>query len=554
MLFNKSSNFLLLGSLCLVLALPGCRTSPPDRVTAPNSSPAPVGQETLTYAIGTDITSLDPVRVTEDNPRLISTQVMQPLVDYDRDLKLIPVLAESWTSAQGGKEWRFKLRDKVFFQDDPCFNGKPRAVVASDVVYSLQRMLNPKTQTLGAFILSDVVEGAADFAAGKSTTVSGIVAEDEKTILFRLSKPYAQFPARLSLPFAAIVPKEAVEYYKDRWGRHPVGTGAFKFKSWDETTSQITLERNPNYWQKLSTNLKEVKFSIIKSEAAQLANFAQGKIDAFEMSPDISNQVFDSSGKPTPRFANTQIIREPSLKVQFVGFNFRNKVLKNKNFRLALNYAVNKEKLTQQVLNGLADPANGVLVSPLLGSDNTALYAQDIQKAKELLKTSGYKGEELTYITDNSTQSVAVAEFLQNQLAAIGVKIRIDKNPESVWVDKLTKGKFDLGKLYFAFDYPSPESGFSQFLTANFPPTGNNFLYYTNPKFDSLYNNSLKQTDVVKSGELFRQQNQIIREDAPWIFLYYPKRIVVARQGVKDLKINKLSFSLMLNEVTEEKK
>jgi peptide/nickel transport system substrate-binding protein len=203
-------------------------------------------------------------------------------------------------------------------------------------------------------------------------------------------------------------------------------------------------------------------------------------------------------------------------------------------------------------LSSLADPANGVLVPPLAGSDSIALYAQNAQKAKELLKASPYKGEELNYITDNSVQSVAVAEFLQSQLAEIGVKIRIDKNPESVWIDKLTKGKFDLAKLYFSFDYPSPDSGFSQFLTANFPPTGNNFVYYSNPKFDSLYSDSLKQADASKSGELFQQQNQIIREDAPWIFLYYPKRVIVVRQGVKDLKVNRLSFSLMLADVKRE--
>jgi oligopeptide transport system substrate-binding protein len=552
---RKTSFFFLIGSLCLALILPGCRTGSSDTAVSPSGTKTTTtAQEVLTYAISTDITSLDPVRVTEDNPRLISTQVMQPLVDYDQNLKLIPVLAESWTSSKDGKEWRFKLRDKVFFHDDPCFKGKPRAVVASDVVYSLQRMLDPKTQTLGAFILSDVVEGAADLAAGKSTGVAGIVAEDEKTVLFRLSKPYAQFPARLSLPFAAIVPKEAVEFYKDQWGRHPVGTGAFKFKSWDEATGQIVLDRNLNYWQQISTNLGKVVFSIVKSEAAQLAGFSQGKIDAFEMNPAISNQIFDSSGKPTTRYANAQIIRQPSLKVHFVGFNFRNKAVKDKNFRLALNYAVNKDKLTQQILNGLADPANGVLVPPLLGSDSKTLYPQDIQKAKDLLKSSAYKGEELTYITDNSTQSVAEAEFIQSQLAAVGVKIRIDKSPESVWLDKLTKGKFDLGKLYFAYDYPSPDSGFSQFLTANFPPTGNNFSYYSNAKFDSLYGESLKQSDAAKSSELFQQQNQIIRDDAPWLFLYFPKRIVVARQGIKDLKVNQLSFSLMLSDVKEEAK
>jgi peptide/nickel transport system substrate-binding protein len=150
------------------------------------------------------------------------------------------------------------------------------------------------------------------------------------------------------------------------------------------------------------------------------------------------------------------------------------------------------------------------------------------------------------YTTDNSTQSVAVAEFLQSQLAAIGIKMRIDKNPESVWVDKLTKGQFDLGKLYFAFDYPSPDNGFSQFLKFNFAPAGPNFLHYTNADFDHLYDQALQHTDSTKAAQIFRQLNQIVREDATWIFLYYPMRIIIVRKGIEGLKVNPLSFSLIL--------
>lgn len=530
-------------TLLAALALPGCRPTP-----QPNAPPT-VGGGTLTYAVGADITSLDPVRATEDAPRLVTAQVLETLVTYDDQLRLRPLLAESWEPLDGGREWRFRLRPNVRFHDDPSFGGQPRTVNSGDVVYSLQRMLDPKSQTLGAFILTDVVEGASAFSEGKSDAVPGLVAEDPLTVRVRLNKPYAQFPARLTLPFAAIVPKEAVSAYGDQWGTHPVGTGPYKFKSWDVGAGQILLERNAAYWGQVQTNLTEINFRILKSEAAQLTGFVQGGLDVFEVAPAISDQVLEGGERLNGRFAGARLLQTPTLKVHFVGFNFRNPVLRDKNFRLACNYAINKEALTRQVLNGMAIPANGVLPPGLPGAADGPLYQQDVERAKQLVQSSPYRGQELVYTTDNSTSSVAVAEALQSQLAAIGVKIRIDKNPESVWIDKLTKGSFDLAKLYFAFDYPSPDNGFSQFLKSNFAPTGPNFLYYTNGDFDSLYERTLQQGDPQQSAEEFRQLNQIVRDDAPWIFLYFPKRAIVIRGGVEGLKINPLSFSLYLTDV-----
>jgi oligopeptide transport system substrate-binding protein len=537
---GKSSFATLLATVMILSALiqPGCQPTP-----------QPAETKTFTYAVSADITSLDPVRATEDAPRLITAQVLETLVTYDDQLRLRPQLAESWEPLEGGKEWRFKLRPNVRFHDDPSFNGQHRTVNSGDVVYSLQRMLDPKSQTLGAFILTDVVDGAADFSEGKSGSVPGLIAEDALTVRIRLTKPYAQFPARLTLPFAAVVPKEAVAAHGDQWGTHPVGTGPFKLKSWDVANGQILLERNPTYWGQIQTNLTEVNFRILKSEAAQLTGFVQGGVDAFEISPAVADQVLEGGERLNSRFAGAGLLQTPTLKVHFVGFNLHNPILKDRNFRLACNYAINKDELTRQVLNGTAVPANGVLPPGLPGAADGPLYPQDVEKAKQLVQASPYRGQELVYTTDNSTSSVTVAEALQSQLASIGVKIRIDKNPESVWIDKLTKGSFDLAKLYFAFDYPSPDNGFSQFLTSNFAPTGPNFLFYTNANFDPLYEQTLQQSDPQQSAEEFRQLNQMIRDDAPWIFLYFPKRAIVIRGGVVGLKINPLSFSLLLTDV-----
>jgi peptide/nickel transport system substrate-binding protein len=490
---------------------------------------------------------LDPVRVTEDTPRLISQQVMETLVTYDENLQLQPLLAESWQMLEGGREWVFRIRSNVRFHDDPSFGGTPRFLTAGDVAYSLHRVLDPKTQTLGAFILSDVLEGAEDYASSKSAAVSGILVKDSRTIRFKLTKPYPFFPVRLSLPFCAVVPREAVERYGFQFGTHPIGTGRFRFRSWDLTNGEIQLESNPHYWRPSASALEGVTFRVMKSDTSLLADFAGGRLDTLEAGPTVFRQITDSEGRLKPQFSFARLTKVPTMTVHFVGFNFRNPLCRDKNFRLACNYAVDKEKLCDFVLGGLAAPANGPLPPELPGGDHQPLFQQDLERARKLLAASPYKGQELLYLTDNSTQSVAVAEFLQDQLGAIGIKIRIDKNPESVWVDKLTKGNFDLGKLYFAFDYPGSDNGLSQFLQTNFAPAGPNFLHYANREFDRIYDQAVREADPAAASSFFARLQGIVREDAPWIFLYSPLRILVVRGETEGIKINSLSFSLILD-------
>jgi peptide/nickel transport system substrate-binding protein len=534
----KFSIFLLIAAFLLVACQSGQK--------------AEIKPNVLTYAITSDITSLDPVRVTEDSPRLISTQVIETLVTFDENLKLTPLLAESWESKDAGREWIFKIRKGVYFHNDQCFKGRSRPVTAEDVAYSIKRMLNPKTKTYGAFILTDILKGAEEFLRGKTKDVEGIEVKDQYTIVFKLKKPYAQFPVRLSLPFAAVIPKEAVNYYGALFGQHPVGTGPFKFKAWDPAKGEILLELNKDYWRKKKTNLDEIHYLIMKSEATVLTSFLNGTIDAFEVSPAIARKVFMPDGSLREEFKGAGVIKMPVLTVHFVGFNFENPLLRDRNLRLACNYAIDKHALVE-LLNSMAVPANGPLVPPVMGSTNKELYPQNIEKAKALLKKTSYKGQELVYITDNSPTSVAIAEFLQESLKRLGIKIRIEKYPEAVWVDKLTKGEFDLGKLYYAFDYPSPDNGLAQFLSYNFAPSGPNFLHYVNKKFDKLYEKALTEMDSKKAEALYSQLNQIIREDAPWIFLYVPVRTILVQHNVKGLEINSLSFSLLLENIQKTK-
>jgi len=502
--------------------------------------PSPRAPKTLSVAVGSDITSLDPVRITEDAPRLIAMQVLETPVGFDERLHLRPLLAEGWESLNGGREWRFRIRRGVYFHEDPCLKGS-RTVTARDVAYSITRMLDPATGTLGAFILTDILEGAREFLERKSDRVSGIIVEDEQTLRFRLVRPYAYFPQRLTLPFAAVVPRECVEYYGNGFGTHPVGTGPYRFVSWDMTTGTVELERNPRYWREIPTNVRRLRFRILKTEAARLAALDRGEADVLEVSPELYEKLRHR--------ADVRFVRQPILKVYFVGFNFENPLLRDRNLRVAMNLAVDRAGLVRDVLGGLAVEATGPVPPPLPGAFGEPPYGYDPARARRLVRESGYDGTELVYMTDNSPTSMAVAEYLQDRLGAVGIRLRVDANPESVWIDKLVRGAFDLAFLYFALDYPSPDNVLSQFYSANFSPAGPNFFHYRNSEFDRLYERALGTTDEARAAELFRAMGRIIREDAPWIFLYYPERLLAVRRGVEGVKVNSLSFSLILEDV-----
>lgn len=499
--------------------------------------------QTFTYALDAEITSLDPIRATEDQPRLITTQVLETLVTYDEDLQLQPLLAESWERSDDARRWTFHLRPNVYFHEDDAFGGAARTVNAEDVVYSITRVVRDSI-SLGAWILSDVLAGLGE----DSTSALGARAQDSLTVVFDLRKPYAQFPARLALPFTAVVPREVVEARGDAFATHPIGTGPFQIAGSASSTDRVELVRNPRYWRDLDTNVDRVVFQTARANQTILADFLQGQVDAFELRPAAADQVLET-GELNARFESAQLLQVPLLKVHFVGFNFNDEINRDLDFRRAVNFAVNKEELTEQVLNGLAVPSTGPLPSGITGATDSMLYSYDPERARALLDQSGYEGQPIAYITDNSSESVAVAEYLERRLGEFGVNLQIDTNPEPVWVDRLVKGDFDWGKLYFSLDYPAPDNPMAQFLSSNAAPAGPNFGHYSSAAFDTLYTRALREVDTERAAELYERMNSLVRADAPWLFLYRPTRTIVVRDGVEGIEVNPLSFSLFLDEI-----
>ena len=174
--------------------------------------------------------TFDPPRIAFLPDWEMASLIYEGLVGYGDDAAgLRPVLAERWQELDGGRRWIFHLRGDVFFHDDPCFpGGRGRRFTAQDVIYTFERLANPKTDSPNWYLLAGKVEGIDAFHAGRAFSIQGIRMLDDGRVEFRLTKTYASFLKSLATQIGMIAPREAVEYYGSEFGNHPVGTGPFR--------------------------------------------------------------------------------------------------------------------------------------------------------------------------------------------------------------------------------------------------------------------------------------------------------------------------------------
>ena len=230
-------------------------------------------QKIFRYNESTGIATLDPAFAKNQSIMWAVHQLYSTLVEVDKNLEIKPLLARAWRFSADKRSIDFDLRTDVFFHHDAAFaNGKGRRLVASDVVYSFERIIQPATASPGAWIFN-----------GRVDTVQPFVALNDSTFRLNLQKPFHPILGILSMPYCSIVPREAVEKYGNQFRRHPVGTGPFQFVTWDEG-QVLLLKKNENYFELDSTGktlpyLDAVRINFFDSKATEFLEFRQGRLD-----------------------------------------------------------------------------------------------------------------------------------------------------------------------------------------------------------------------------------------------------------------------------------
>ena len=503
------------------------------------------------------IASLDPAFAKSQSTMWPAHQLFNTLVEVDDQLHIVPALAKSWEISLDRKLFTFHLRTDVWFHDDPCFpEGKGRKMKAADVVYSLNRIMDKKTSSPGAWIFN-----------GKVDTLTSFAALDDSTFQLKLIKPYHPILGILSMQYCSVVPEEAVNKYGTDFRRHPVGTGPFSFVEWQEGQALI-LKRNPHYFEKDSTGqslpyLDGINVTFYDSRATEFLLFRQKKVEFInDIEASFKDEVLTKRGTLKKEWEQKIVLQTgPYLNTEYFGIlvDSQNHLVQNSPLRLlkirqAINYGFDRRKMILYLRNSLGTPAeSGFIPAGLPAFDSTQVkgYYFDPVKSRKLLAEAGFQnGKGLPEIKLTTIAVYAeIANFIARQLEETGIKVRVEVVQKSLLLEMTAGSKAAFFRGSWIADYPDAENYLSVFYSKN--PAPPNYTRYNNPAFDVLFEKAIQETNDSVRYELYRRADELIVKDAPIIPLWYDKVVRLVQPNVKGFKANALNL-LELRRVSME--
>lgn len=499
------------------------------------------------------ITSLDPAGANKLENIWIVNQIFNGLVQMNDQLDVIPCISKNWEISGDGKEYTFHLRNDVFFQDSPFFNGgKGRKVTASDFVYSFTRLSEMNEEQSAKYLLEFL--DRSEEKGGK-----GVTAPDDTTFKIFLAEPFSPFLEILTMQFFSVVPHEVAEHYgEEEFGRHPVGTGPFILKKW--TDEKLVLLKNDNYFEKEGDDklpyLDAVSVSFIKDKETAFTNFLQGDFEMISGMETINKDaVLTKSGDLKDEYKGKMILQKcPFLKTDYLGFfiddkkrNKKDHPLMIKEVRQAINYAIDRVKIVTYLRNNIGAPAGAGFVPkglPSFNKNKVNGYPYDPERSKALLKKAGFPGGAgLPEITLNIVpQFLEISEAIRGQLAQVGIQARISVNPSSTHNEMVESGQYDFFRKSWVADYADAQNFFSIFYSGNFTPNGPNYFHFVNKGFDTLYEEALRTTSTKERYEIYYKMDNIIMEEAVVVPLFYDDVIRLVQNNVQGLTTNPMNL------------
>lgn len=525
---KKRGLLFLVFALLLSLALVGCSGSSSSGGTKEEGEKDTGKEEgtteteegtsggTLVFGRGGDSTSLDPAATTEGEAFKVTVNLFETLINFgEQDTEIQPGLATEWETSEDGLKHTLKLREGVKFHDGTDFN-------AEAVVFNFNRW---KAGNAEQFYYYNSQFG---------DKIDSVTAVDDYTVEFNLNTPIAPFYKNLAMSPFGIASPAAIEKHGEKFMENPVGTGPFVFKEW-KRNDRITIEKFADYWQEGLPKLDQVIFRSIPENSARLNALASGEVDLID--------GVNFSDVPTIEGnADLQVFERPTLNVAYLGLTNTRGPLQDKLVRQALNHAVDKKALIEAFYAGAADPAINPM-PPVVAGYNDAVedYPYDPEKAKELLKEAGYEnGFEMElwampvprpYMPDGQK----VAEALQANFEAIGVKAKIVSYEWGTYLEKANNGEADSFLLGWTGDNGDADN-FLYVLLDEDAIGSNNYTYYKNSEVHELLLKAQASSDQAEREELYKQAQVIIKEDAPWIPLVHSRPILAGKAGISNFK------------------
>ncbi len=503
-----------------------------DEITSSTFGASGVNRDpdTLIVARPLDAISLDPARPSDNESVEVIDQIFEKLVQYRAgSTEPEPGLATDWQVTDQGRVWTFHLRQGVEFHDGTPFD-------ADAVVFSLERQRDP---------MHPFHTGKFSYWENVYRNIEKVEKVDDFTVRITIERSYAPFLANMGMFPVAIVSPTAVEKYGADFANHPVGTGPFRFVSW-QPGDRIVLERNEDYWGG-APPFKRLVFQVIPDPRQRLVGLESGGID-------IAYQILPESLQFVELHPALVLHKIPANNVAYLAFNTTHPPFDDPDVRRAANYAVNKEPIVKLVYQGNAIPAHGPLPPTQWGyHDVGERYPYDPVHARQLLAEAAAAGRfdperTLSFYVPSAPRPYlpkpeVIARVLQTNLADVGIKTRIVLKDFETLLNLTQRGEHDLCLFGWVGDNGDPDN----FLYTLFdrdntvPGLARNIAFFRDPEVHGLLVMAQESDSREEREVLYARAQDLIAQEAPWVPIAHSKIAVAARADIGGVTINQQS-------------
>ena len=466
----------------------------------------------VVVALYSSFTTTDPYDANDTVSQAVAKSFYQGLYSFDKDMKMVPVLAESHTVSKDGLVYTVKLKKGIKFHDGTDFN-------AEAVKVTFDRVTNPDNKLKRYNLYKNIA---------KTEVV------DPSTVRFTLKEPFSPFINTLAHPSGVIISPAALAKYGNKGiAQNPVGTGPFKFVEW-KATDYLKVAKFDGYWKKGYPKVDTITWRPVVDNNTRAAMMQTNEAHfAFTLPPEA---VENLSKKPS-----LEVTQGPSIVQRYISFNMQQKPFDNPKVRQAINYAINKEALAKVAFSGFADPMDSVAPKGVDYSVKLGPWPYDPKKARELLKEAGYPNgfESTLWSAYNHTTAQKVIQFVQQQLAQVGIKVQVRALEAGQRVERVESAQdpatAPVRMYYVGWSSSTGEADWALrplLASESFPPRLFNTAYYKNEVVDTNIAKALNTTDRAEKTKLYTEAQQQIWKDAPWAFLVTERSLSVRARNL----------------------
>lgn len=486
-----------------------------------------------------NIGSLDPAFAKDNADIWAINQLFNGLMQMDENLNVQPCIAKEWSISEDALTYSFLLRNDVKFHKHELFGkDSTRIVTASDFEYSFNRLLDKKVASPGRWTLNKV----ASFQA-----------INDSIFQIKLQQPFPAFLGLLTMKYCSVVPKEVVEHYQSDFRSHPIGTGPFKFKRWEENL-KLVFRRHNNYFETDNDGnqlpyLEAVAITFLPDKQSEFLQFAQGNIDFVSgLDASYKDEILTATGHLRATYEdNVNMIRGPYLNTEYLAFYMDSEVpeMQSQILRQAINYGFDKQKMMTYLRNGIGIPAHGGFIPKgLPGYDASVGFTFQPEKSKQLVQQfkseTGISNPEITITT--TSNYLSFCEYIQRELQKVGINVNVDVIPAATLKDAKANGKLDMFRASWVADYPDAENYLSLYSSKNFAPNGPNYTHFKSDQFDAWYEEAFTITDTKARETLYTKMDSLVMASTPVVPLFYDEVLRFTRKNVSGLGINPINL------------